>query len=126
MRELIIATDSIDREHTFRIDTTVTGTGRRGGRFPATCTLHSGYQKQGDGVYWALQGATVIAAHYSEREIAERDRLNSEDPIKNGEVVLIDGAKYTTFVLGDFSNCAIFVPEDQHYTIDRWGNLTIA
>jgi len=102
-RTLTIHTDNFDTVNTFRVDV-----GK--GKFPATCSLYCGYQKAEDGIYWALQHAACVAAHYSDDEIAEKKRLNEETPLQNGDTILIEGSPYTVRVLGDFSNCALFDP----------------
>lgn len=101
-RTIALSTGTFDRTNTFRVDV--------GKRFHATCSLHRDYQKQGDGIYWAMQHAACISSHYSDEEIAEKDRLASEAPLQNGDTVLIDGNSYTVRVLGDYSNAAIFDP----------------
>lgn len=99
MRTLILATGTFDQVNTFNVNY---------GRGVKRAQLHRDYQKQGDGVYWAMSSGACIKSSYTDADRAETARLNSEPAIKNGDVVLIDGEEYTARVLGDYSDCAIF------------------
>jgi hypothetical protein len=57
-----------------------------------------------------LQRGSCLKAEYSDKDIAERNRLNSSTPIRHNDIVEIEGKQYRTRVLGDFSDCAIFDP----------------
>jgi len=100
MKTLTLSTSNFDREHTFRITSVKY----------STCSLHRDYQKQGDGIYWAMQHGGCLSDHYSEDEIAERHRLRNDpnSQIANGEIVLIDGEEYRMKVNGNYSNAAVF------------------
>ena len=71
-------------------------------------SLYQGYKTRDDGVYWALQHSACLQGHYSEADIAHRDRLHNMKPLENGDIVLINGEQYKTRILGNFSDCAIF------------------
>lgn len=101
MRTLNLSTGSFDQVNTFNVEI-------RADRPAKTASLHRDYVKQGDGVYWALSSGAMLKDKYTPADVAERDRLNSEAPLKHGEIVLIDGEQYKTRVLGMFSDCAIF------------------
>lgn len=105
MRTLTPAIDNFDKVNTFRMVVK----GFRGD-MEITCTLQSGYEKEGDGILWAMQRGACLKAHYSEADYAETDRLNAEAAIKNGDTVSIDGKQFTVRVLGDYSNAAMFDP----------------
>ena len=98
MKTLKLATSFLDRENTFKVD----------GLPHATCSLHRDYNKVNDGIYWVMQHPAMICATYSAEEIAERNRLNNSDSLKNGETVLIDGKEYIFNFLGDHSDCGYF------------------
>lgn len=98
-REITLSAGTFDRLHTFRVE------GVRG-----RCSLHSGYEKEGDGILWIMQHAGCIAAHYGADEIAERERLATEAPIANGEIVIVGDAAYRVKVIGNYSNAAVLEP----------------
>lgn len=99
-RTLTLSTGSFDQDNTFPV------TAPRG--LPMTCALHQGYDKEDDGVYWAMQIGVSIKSHYTDKDRAEGARLNAMKPLAQGEIVEIDGARYSTRILGNFSNAAIF------------------
>ena len=79
-------------------------------RRTATCSLRRNYKGKDDGIYWALQNASVIADTYSDSEIETRRRVRSEAPICNGDIVQIDGQQHRARVLGDYSDAVVFAP----------------
>jgi hypothetical protein len=79
-------------------------------RRTATCSLRLGYNTRNDGIYWALQHSGVLADSYTNAEINERRRIQSETPVQNGDVVQIDGRNYAAKVLGNYSDAVVFVP----------------
>lgn len=104
MKTLTLLQHTFDQENTFTFAKF---------KYGNRCSLQRDYQKEGDGVYWAMQHGTCLKAHYTEADDAERVRLQSPDwIIADGEVVLIDGKQYRTVFKGNYSDCAIFVPVD--------------
>lgn len=90
-REITLSAGTFDRLHTFRVE------GVRG-----RCSLHSGYEKEGDGILWIMQHAGCIAAHYGADEIADRSR--SVLGLKEAEAAsmldhLIRGGDFTRYGL---------------------------
>jgi hypothetical protein len=73
-----------------------------------TASLHQDYEKEGDGIYWAMQRGACLKSVYTDADRAETARLSREPVLLNGEIVLIDGKQYKTRILGNYSNCAIF------------------
>lgn len=110
-RELTFAQDNFDTENTFNLEV-------RGFKAMKSIkvSLHLNYHTRDDGIVWAMKHSVTMKSHYSAEDIAERNRLNSEEPVRNGDIVRINcnelgGDKlYRVRVLGDFSNCAIFDP----------------
>lgn len=102
-RKLSLSTDNFDRVNTFGI---VVGNSKRYGEKVVTGSLHVGYNTKDDGILWVMQHCAVIASSYSADEVAERERLNSEQPVRNGDVVEFDGVLYRVDVTGDYSDCA--------------------
>jgi hypothetical protein len=103
MRTLTLSTGSFDQINTFGIHNPRSRYG-----LPIWCSLKQDYQTKGDGVFWALQSGTSMKSSYTEADDAETNRMKTEDHIKNGEIVLIDGKQYRCRVLGDYSDAAIF------------------
>jgi len=72
------------------------------------CQLLRDYQRDGDGIYWALQVSSVLKDHYTVADRAERDRLAQQMPVRNGDVVEIDGCEYIARVQGNYSDAVVF------------------
>ena len=104
MQTLVQITDSFEKEHTFGIDYK----NWRGDFDVKGVYLMQGYQKDDAGIYWAMSKTVCVSSHYSEAERAEIDRIYNNEPVRDGEIVLINGEQYKTRVLGDYSNTAIF------------------
>ena len=104
MKTLVQRTDSFDKEHTFGIEYK----NWRGDLDVKGVYLMQGYEKDDDGIYWAMSKTVCVSSHYSEAERAEIDRIYNNEPVRDGEIVLINGEQYKTRVLGDYSNTAIF------------------
>lgn len=105
MQAINFMQDTFDRNNTFVIEIVKP---RRTIRVDAG--LYRDYQKQGDGIIWAMKRSATLQASYSEEQLQERARLNAMEPVRNGDTVLIDGRLYKARVLGDSSDCAIFDP----------------
>lgn len=105
LRTLRPVSDNFDRVNTFSLQV-------KGFRGPKViwCSLRQGFQTADDGIFWVMQHAGVIADSYTEAEVAERNRLNSETPVKDGDIVLVGGCEYQVKVNGDYSDAAILEP----------------
>ena len=99
MRTLTLSTDTFDQVNTFTI---------QGPRRTIRACLHRDFEKQGDGIYWAMQKSGMLKSTYTEADKAETIRLSSEPVIQDGEIVLINGEQYKIRVKGDYSDCAMF------------------
>lgn len=67
------------------------------------CTA-SGYLFQdGDQIY-LMKHSEVLKSHYSDEDIAESSRLNSMTPVRDGDIVEVDGKQYKVKILGNFSD----------------------
>jgi hypothetical protein len=102
-RTLCLSTGSFDQVNTFRL--VVPG-------HAITCTVHRDYEKVGDGILWFMQRAGCLKSHYTERDRAEQERLREEEPVRHGDIVMVDGRKFRVRVLGDYSNAAVLDPEE--------------
>ena len=100
LRTLKLSTGSFDQENTFPVFS------KRG--FPMIASLHQDYEKEGDGIYWAMKHGACLKSSYTDADRAETARLSREPVLLNGEIVLIDGKQYQTRILGNYSNCAVF------------------
>ena len=98
-RRLILSVDNFDRINTFGV--------ALGNYAGFSCSLHSGYKVEGDGILWIMQGCGILASSYTPAEIAERNRLNAESPVRHGDIVQVEDTLYRVRVLGNYSDCAI-------------------
>lgn len=106
MQTLNFSLDTLDQDNTFAMEVQ----GFKGQSIRITACLHKDYQKQGDGILWAMKKSACLKAVYTAKDQEERERLNLSEPLRNGDAVLIEGKQYKTRVLGNFSDCAIFDP----------------
>ena len=75
-----------------------------------TVCLMQGYEKEDDGIYWGMADSIMIKSVYTQADRDEKKRIRENEPVVDGEIVMIDGDKYKARVLGDFSNCVVFDP----------------
>lgn len=66
------------------------------------------YPHPDDNVVFGMQRAGVIKANYTEQDCLDIERFAKIEPIKNGEIVEINGAQYRTRILGNYSDAARF------------------
>ncbi len=67
MQALNLSTDSFDQDNTFTIEID-----RRRGPLTITAKLFQDYQKEGDGIYWAMQRSACLKSHYTAKDDEER------------------------------------------------------
>lgn len=101
MKALTLSRDSFDQDNTFTI--LVKGYKRMKN---ITASLHH-HDECG---YYALKESVCLKDQYTEKDVEESRRLQAMDPLKDGEIVTIDGNMYTVKVNGDYSDCAVFNP----------------
>ena len=103
MQVLTLSTDNFDQVNTFTVEV-------QGFRAMKTikASLHVGYQKDADGIYWAMKHSACLKDVYTEADHEESTRLAMLTPVRHGDLVVINGEQYKVRVLGDFSDCAIF------------------
>jgi hypothetical protein len=102
---LNISTDTFDQDNTFVME--VPGFKKT---IRITASLHKDYQKNDDGIFWAMKKSACLKAQYTAKDDEERNRLNSMEPLQANDIVVIQGNQYKVRVLGNFSDCAIFDP----------------
>jgi hypothetical protein len=105
MQVISLSKDNFDQDNTFIVEFV---NPRRTSRM--TVSLQRDYKKEDDGIFWGLQRGSCLKAQYTAKDVQERERLNNSTPVRNGDIVEIEGQKYVTRVLGQFSDCAIFDP----------------
>lgn len=105
MQTLTLSTDTMDQDSTFTIE--VPGFKRT---VRVTASLRCGYQKDADGILWAMKHSACLKDQYTAKDDEERARLNAMEPVRSGDTVLIGGQQYKARVLGNYSDCAIFDP----------------
>ena len=57
-----------------------------------------------------VQGFISLQEHYSSKDVADRERLNALAPVRNGDVVLVDGKKYAVKIVGDYADAGRLIP----------------
>ena len=102
-KTLILSDDSFDQTNTFNVEVAGRITFRH-----LKCQLRQGYKDKRDGIYWALNSGATIKDTYTDADIAERERLFAETPVRNGDIVMIDGKSFKAKVLGAYSDACIF------------------
>lgn len=70
--------------------------------------LQKDYNEIGDGIYWLLNAGVMLKSEYTKEEKEAQRKLNNEEPIRNNDIVVIDGEQYKVQVFGDYSDCAVF------------------
>mgnify|MGYP000214987163 FL=1 len=107
MKTLTLNTGSFDQVNSFGIEVK----NYKGEMKIRKVSLYQDYEKSGDGIYWALMSGAMVKSSYTDEDRAETDRTyRNEAPVRDGDIVLIDGDKYKTEVNGEYSNCAVFHP----------------
>lgn len=101
---LTLSTGSFDQTNTFEVEFL----GVRGKLRRKTCSLMLDYKKPGDGIFWGVSACSVLKDVYTDADVAERERLAAQEPVRHGDVVTIQGKPFTARVLGDFSDAVIF------------------
>ena len=106
MRTLTKRTNSFDKLNSFGIEYK----NWRGQKDIKGVYLMQDYEKDGDGIYWAMSKTVCVSSHVTQAESDELDRIYNNPPVVDGELVLIDGEVYKTRLIkgGDYSNTAIF------------------
>ena len=87
MRTLTKKTDSFDKINSFGIEYK----NWRGQKDVKGVYLMQDYEKDGDGIYWAMSKTVCVSSHVTQAESDELDRIYNNPPVVDGELVLIDG-----------------------------------
>ena len=94
MQTLNFPTELCDQENTFTF-------AYPGGRRERVSTGYLFSCKEG---LYILQTGTMLKDCYTERDVAERTRLNAMTPVRTGDIVLVEGKQYQVKILGDYSD----------------------
>jgi hypothetical protein len=100
---LTLSTGTFDKVNTFAVEVPSIGGPRR-----ITCKLYLDEDDNGKPYYYGLQKGCCVARHYSDADRAERSRLESQVPVRDGDIVTIANASYVARVKGDYSNAVDF------------------
>ena len=93
---LSISADSFDSSRDFTFEYT----GSMGRKVSA-----SGYLfEDKDGQIFLMKNSAVLKSEYTDKDRAERARLNSMEPVRDGDTVAVDGKQYQVKILGNFSD----------------------
>jgi hypothetical protein len=60
---------------------------------------------------FVTQRSGMLKDSYTEADRVEQDRLNTEDPVKDGDVISVNGTTYRVAVKGDYSDPAALIAE---------------
>lgn len=101
MTTLNFKNDTFHRGVSFRVAIA----GRRGER-TITCYL---FNSEDEGKIYVMQEAACLKSHYSAADHAEFDRLAAMTPVRDGDVVEVEGQQYTVKILGDYSDAGYLV-----------------
>jgi hypothetical protein len=101
---LTLSTGSFDQVNTFALE--VLDYLKR----PMTirCSLVKGYKTEGDGIFWGMSSGCAVKSRYTEADIAEQRRLDAQVPVRNNDIVMIEGVSYRAKVNGEYSNAVVF------------------
>lgn len=105
MQTLIESQDTFHYESHFTFELT---------RYNGTKSTRTGYifKDVDTNTVHLMQKSAVLKSHYSEQDIANRDRLNEMTPVANGDTVLFEGKPYTVKIKGDYSDAGLLIPQN--------------
>lgn len=111
MKTLTYPNDNFDKSADFTLE------GLPYGRFYLFCAAvdpsFRNSLKKDDPEYTTIYGlkhAAMLKDVYTAEEMDYMVRMRQFVPIKDGEIVLIDGKQYRTKIIGDYSDAARFIP----------------
>lgn len=79
--------------------------GRKGER-TITCYL---FNSEDEDKIYVMQEAACIKSHYSAEDRAERDRLATMTPVRDGDIVEVEGQQYKVKILGNYSDAGYLI-----------------
>lgn len=101
MTTLNFKNDTFHRGVSFRV--AIQG---RKGEHTITCYL---FNSEDEGKIWILQESACLKSHYSVKDHAELDRLAAMTPVRDGDMVEVEGQQYKVKILGDYSDAGYLI-----------------
>lgn len=103
-RTLTLSTGSFDQDNTFGVEV------KNWNGEPTTikCSLQVGFVTEDDCQFWAMSSGAMVKSSYTQEDRDETDRVYGEEPVRNGDVVLIQGIEYVANVKGRYSDAVMF------------------
>ena len=103
MRTLRFRQDTFDRDALFAFEIETPRRSFRATGYLLDC------RDDGEGVV-LMQAPAVLSDIYGDAEIALRNRIATETPVRGGDVVLVDGKQYVVKVIGDYNDAGRLQP----------------
>jgi hypothetical protein len=75
-------------------------------------STRTGYIFKDTDKIFLMQKSAMLCSHYSDEQIANRNRLNSMTPVANGDTVLFEGKPHTVKINGDYSDAGALIPQN--------------
>jgi len=97
MTTLNFTRDSFDQDNTF----TFAYQGIRGQERTATGYL---FDSKDEGVIYIMKQSACLKGEYTAKDNEERARLNAMTPVRDGDVVEVEGQQYKVRILGNYSD----------------------
>lgn len=100
-RTLKTLVDNFDQINTFKIEIVS----------PRRTVTRTAYlvDFESEGQIYIMLHAVCLKSKYTEADVAEIDRLASEEPIRNGDTVIYQGEKYRVKIIGEYSDAGRLV-----------------
>lgn len=97
MTTLNFTRDNFDQDNTF----TFAYQGVRGQERTATGYL---FDSKDEGVIYIMKQSACLKGEYTAKDNEERARLNAMTPVRDGDVVEVEGQQYKVRILGNYSD----------------------
>jgi len=106
VHQLAIPADHFDRDAHFIVECPVK---RRGVVQVRRLVAYVFMDREGQEAF-ALQKSAMIKDHYDDADRAHQARLRDAPPVKDGDLVEIEGKPFRFKLVGDYSDCGRFIP----------------
>ena len=80
------------------------------GRGRQECTATGYLRDYGDEGVFIMQQAACIKDQYTAKDDEERSRLNAMTPVRDGDIVEVEGKQYKVKILGNYSDAGRLIP----------------
>ena len=102
-KTLSFPVDTLDQKNTFKFEFA----SRSGKTRTGTAYLLNAKR---EGTIYIMQRSACMKDSYTAADYEEGDRLAAMEPVRNGDVVCVDGEQYLVKILGNFSDAGRLVP----------------